>query len=160
VLDETIELRHLASGAGDVCRRILADLPTWFGIPEANEHYALTAEATGSTIASVGGEDVGITTVVDHSPHAAEIYLMAVLPSLHRRGVGTAMLRHVEAQLARRGVEFLQVKTLSPARPDEGYDKTRAFYLGYGFRVLEEFPELWDPSNPALQLVKSVPETL
>jgi hypothetical protein len=48
------------------------------------------------------------------------------------------------------------VKTLGPSRPDVGYDKTRAFYLAYGFRPLEEFPLLWDPANPALQLVKSV----
>jgi hypothetical protein len=66
------------------------------------------------------------------------------------------MLQHLESELARRGVEFLQVKTLSASRPDVGYDKTRAFYLAYGFRPLEEFPLLWDSANPALQLVKSV----
>ena len=67
------------------------------------------------------------------------------------------MLRRVEDTLAAQGVEFLQVKTLSAARPDADYDKTRAFYLAYGFRPLEEFPTLWDPSNPALQLIKSIP---
>ncbi|MGD9703147.1 MAG: GNAT family N-acetyltransferase [Acidimicrobiia bacterium] len=91
-----------------------------------------------------------------HSPYAAEVYLMAVKPSFHRAGIGTAMLRHLEGTLAARGVEFLQVKTLSAARPDLDYDKTRAFYLAYGFRPLEEFPTLWDPSNPALQL-KAIP---
>ena len=30
----------------------------------------------------------------------------------------------------------------------------RAFYLACGFRPLEEFPTLWGPENPALQLVK------
>jgi hypothetical protein len=50
----------------------------------------------------------------------------------------------------------LQVKTLSASRPDPGYDKTRAFYLAFGFRPLEEFPTLWYPSNPALQLIKSI----
>ena len=52
--------------------------------------------------------------------------------------------------------EFLQVKTLSPARPDEGYAKTRAFWLACGFRPLEELPTLWDADNPALQLIKTV----
>lgn len=41
--------------------------------------------------------------------------------------------------------------------PDPNYDKTRLFYLAEGFRPLEEFPTLWDPSNPALQLIKSLP---
>ena len=66
------------------------------------------------------------------------------------------MLEHVERELDARGVEFLQVKTLSPAHPDEGYVKTRAFYFAYGFRPLEEFPTLWDPDNPALQMIKTV----
>lgn len=58
--------------------------------------------------------------------------------------------------LASAGVEFLQVKTLSAKHPDEGYEKTRAFYLAYGFRPLEEFPTLWSPESPALQLIKAI----
>jgi hypothetical protein len=54
-------------------------------------------------------------------------------------------------------VEFLQVKTLSGGSLDEGYAATRKFYLSYGFRPLEEFPDLWDAENPALQMVKVVP---
>ena len=81
---------------------------------------------------------------------------MAVRPEHHRRGIGRALLLHAEASLTRAGVEFLQVKTLSPSADDEGYAKTRAFYLAYGFRPLEEFPDLWDPQNPALQMVKTV----
>jgi hypothetical protein len=71
-------------------------------------------------------------------------------------GIGGAMLRHTEATLAGAGVEFLQVKTLSASHPDEGYDKTRAFYRAHGFRALQEFPDLWGPRNPALQMVKVV----
>jgi GNAT superfamily N-acetyltransferase len=151
------ELREVDGGAGKTCRVILDLLPSWFGLPEANDHYVETAETHPSLIASVDGDDVGITVTKHHSPYAAEIYLMAVKPGHHRTGVGTAMLRRVEARLADSGVEFLQVKTLSAARPDAGYDATRAFYLAYGFRPLEEFPLLWDPSNPALQLIKTVP---
>ena len=82
---------------------------------------------------------------------------MAVLPEYHRQGIGRALLRHAEAALATDGVEFLQVKTLAPSKPDEGYDKTRAFYLAYGFRPLEEFRDLWDAENPALQMIKTIP---
>jgi ribosomal protein S18 acetylase RimI-like enzyme len=157
VTRSVVTLRDVNAGAGEICRAILNLLPSWFGIPEANEDYIETANTHPSVIASVHGDDVGITTIKQHSPYAAEVYLMAVKPAHHRRGVGTAMLRHLEARLAAAGVEFLQVKTLSAARHDAGYDATRAFYLGYGFRPLEEFPTLWDPSNPALQLIKAVP---
>ena len=151
-----VQLRDVDGGASEICSAILDSLPSWFGIPEANQDYAETADTHPSVIASVDGDDVGITTIKHHSPYAAEVYLMAVKPAHHRHGVGTAMLRHLEGSLAASGVEFLQVKTLSAARPDPGYDATRAFYLAYGFRPLEEFPTLWDPANPALQMIKAV----
>jgi GNAT superfamily N-acetyltransferase len=148
-----VELRDVDGGAGAICPAILELLPAWFGIPEANKNYIETADTHPSVIASIDDDDVGITTVKHHSPYAAEVYLMAVKPSHHRVGIGTAMLRHLEAELAAAGVEFLQVKTLSAARPDVGYDATRSFYLAYGFRPLEEFPMLWDrpPRAPTHQ---------
>ena len=151
-----VELRDQATGSGPTCRRILDALPDWFGIPEAVDDYVAHADTDASVIASIDGDDVGILTVVHHSAYAAEVHLMAVLPEHHRRGVGRSMLRHVEDALAAAGVEFLQVKTLSAKNPDEGYAKTREFYLASGFRPLEEFPTLWDPWNPALQLVKYI----
>jgi ribosomal protein S18 acetylase RimI-like enzyme len=93
---------------------------------------------------------------VSHSPFAAEVYVMGVLPEYRRKGVGRAMLRVAEASLASKGVEFLQVKTLSPSKPDVGYEQTRAFYFAYGFRPLEEFPLLWGAENPALQMIKAI----
>ena len=152
-------VRDVDGDAGQTCASILRLLPSWFGIPEANRDYIKSADARPGVIASVGEDDVGITTVKQHSPFAAEIYLMAVKPAYHRRGIGSLMLRRVEERLAAEGVEFLQVKTLSAAREDEDYAKTRAFWLACGFRPLEEFPTLWDPSNPALQLIKTVPSS-
>jgi GNAT superfamily N-acetyltransferase len=152
-----IQLRDTSGGAGRTCADILDLLPTWFGIPESNADYTRRADEWPGVVAAVGGTDVGITTVRHHSPYAAEIYLMAVTPSHHRHGIGRAMLDHVESGLVAAGVEYLQVKTLSASRPDEGYAKTRAFWLAGGFRPLEEFPLLWDPENPALQLVKALP---
>jgi len=152
-----VKLRDVTGGAGAIRRTILDLLPSWFGIPEANENYIETANAHPSVITSVDGDDVGITTVKQHSPYAAEVYLMAIKPAHHPQGVGAAMLRHLEGRLAVAGVEFLQVKTLSAARREAGYHATRAFYLANGFRPLEEFPTLWDSSNPALQLIKAVP---
>jgi hypothetical protein len=81
-----------------------------------------------------GGAGATCATIEQHSPDAAEIYLMAVAQD----------------------VELLQIKTLSASRPDAGTARRRAFWLACGFRPLEELPTLWDPSNPALQLIKTV----
>jgi ribosomal protein S18 acetylase RimI-like enzyme len=151
-----IEIRVESGGCGQLCAEILETLPDWFGLQEANAGYRAVAERSRCVVASVGGADVGLLTVVVHSEHAAEVYLMAVRPELHRRGIGTAMLRRLERDLAAEGVELLQVKTLSDSHPDPGYARTRAFYSGYGFRRLEELPDLWDPANPALIFVKPV----
>jgi GNAT superfamily N-acetyltransferase len=129
----------------------------WFGIPASVEDYVATADRSPTVIASLRAEEVGLLTLVRHSRYAAEVYVMAVLPELHRHGIGRALLAHAEGVLAADGVEFLQVKTLAPSKPDDGYDKTRAFYLAYGFRPLEEYKDLWDAENPALQMIKVIP---
>jgi ribosomal protein S18 acetylase RimI-like enzyme len=61
-------------------------------------------------------EPVGVLLATRHFPSAAEIHLLAVDPSLHRRGVGRALVAALEADLIADGVKFLQVKTLGPAR--------------------------------------------
>jgi ribosomal protein S18 acetylase RimI-like enzyme len=153
-----LRIRDQAFGAGETCRRVLKTLPSWFGIPTSVEDYVATADRSPTVIASLGVENVGILTLVRHSRYAAEVYVMAVLPECHRQGIGRAMLRHAEGMLALDGAEFLQVKTLAPSKPDRGYEKTRAFYFAYGFRPLEEFPDLWDTDNPALQMIKVIPK--
>ena len=70
-----------------------------------------------TVIASLDGKDVGFLTLVHHSPYASEVYVMAILPNHHHRGIGRKMLKHAETGLARSGVEFLQVKTLSARLP-------------------------------------------
>ena len=145
--DDTVE---------QICADLLDQLPTWFGIPESNAEYVAMARTNETLIAFGGDEAVGLLTLVHHNPLASEIHLMAVRPELHRAGIGRALVDAAEARLRGRGVRFLQVKTLADTHPDEGYAATREFYLGMGFTPLEVFTELWDPSNPALQLVKAL----
>jgi GNAT superfamily N-acetyltransferase len=81
---------------------------------------------------------------------------MGVLPEYHRGGIGRRLVAAAEAWLRGQAVEYLQVKTLSPAHPDPGYSRTRAFYQALGFRPLEEFPLLWGAETPCLLMVKGI----
>lgn len=139
-----------------VCEPILRALLEWFGIEEATRQYIQDIEALPTLLATVLGEVVGFVTLREHSEYAAEIHVMGVLPKLHRRGVGRALVRGAEDHLRQQSIEYLQVKTLSPAHPDENYARTRKFYLAMGFRPLEEFPELWGPAHPCLQMIKGL----
>ena len=81
---------------------------------------------------------------------------MGVVSGHHRQGIGSDLVRPAEAWLRQEGAEYLQVKTLGPSRPDEGYARTRDSYMVMGFRPMEEFPTLWDESHPALGIVKRI----
>jgi GNAT superfamily N-acetyltransferase len=128
---------------------VLRDLPDWFGIEEATEAY-IRGVAELPTFA-VG--DDAFLSLKQHTRLAAEVYVMGVRPSRHRRGLGSALLAAAEEYLRERGVEYLQVKTLGPSDPYEPYARTRRFYEARGFVALEELHDLWE-ANPCLIMVK------
>jgi GNAT superfamily N-acetyltransferase len=134
-----------------LCASILGDLPDWFGLEDANAAYIRdVAELPTFRV----GDDAFLSLKV-HMPAAAEVYVMGVRPARHREGLGTALLGAAEEYLRARGVEYLQVKTLGPSHPDEGYARTRSFYAARGFVPLEELHDLWE-RNPCLLLVKRI----
>ena len=90
-----------------------------------------------------------------HTESGAEVYLLAVEPAFHGKGVGSALLGMAELDLAADGFQFLQVKTLGPSEGDPFYERTRGFYERRGFVQLEEIKDFWD-DEPALILVKQL----
>jgi ribosomal protein S18 acetylase RimI-like enzyme len=143
-------------GQSSVCAPILRALPEWFGIEEATRQYIRDVETMPTFLATVDEGVVGFLTFRQHSQYAAEIHVMGVHPQAHRQGVGRALMQALEVHLQGQGIEYLQVKTLSPAHPDRNYATTRAFYHAMGFRPLEEFTDLWGEQNPCLQMIKSL----
>jgi GNAT superfamily N-acetyltransferase len=133
-----------------LCESILRSLPDWFGIESAIVDYV---DAVAALPTFAVGDDAFLALKL-HFPTAAEVYVMGVRSERHRQGLGTVLIRAAEEFLSAAEVEYLQVKTLSGSRPDPHYARTRRFYEAVGFRPLEELPELWDPSNPCLILVK------
>lgn len=125
----------------------------WFGIPEANAAYVESARDLPGLVPQVGDQTVGLVLYRRHFRQAAEIELMAISPEWYRRGIGTAVLQALSANLRLNGCEFIQVKTLGASRPDKHFTQTRAFCHAVGFLPLEEMKTIW-PSNPCLVMVK------
>jgi GNAT superfamily N-acetyltransferase len=137
----------------DRVEEILRALPEWFGIESAVRDYVEQARVLPTYAARVDGHTIAVCMVKRHARHAAEISLLAVEPAWHRRGVGRALIDAVEQDLSRKGVEFVQVKTLGPSYPSPEYEGTLLFYEAVGYRSLEEIHGLW-PDNPCLILIK------
>lgn len=151
-------VRPMERGEQVACEAIFRALPEWFGIEESIVDYVHALETLETWVAEEDAAVVGFLVIRQHSRWAAEIEVMAVAPARHGRGFGRRLVESAERALRARSVEFLQVKTLSPARPDIAYDRTRGFYERMGFRPLEE-TNAWGDGNPCLVMVKHLPSS-
>jgi GNAT superfamily N-acetyltransferase len=136
------------------CEAVLRSLPMWFGIERALRKYVEGTTAMPTFALSDGPDLVGFLTLHEHFPEAWEIHCVAIRADARGQGHGSSLLAHTEAWLRKRGVRFLQVKTVAATSPSKEYAETREFYDRRGFTPIEVFPTLWDPHNPALQYIK------
>ncbi|QEU11563.1 GNAT family N-acetyltransferase [Dermabacter vaginalis] len=149
------EARRDAPVPNDV-ERILASLPEWFGIPEANAEYIEAArEKETWTVRDEAGCVRGAALVDYHFDRAADLFFIAVEREFRGAGVGTALVESIVEHCRECSVRLLQVKTLGRSHPDEGYAATRKFYEALDFIPLEE-TELWGADTPCLIMVRVV----
>jgi ribosomal protein S18 acetylase RimI-like enzyme len=153
-MTESVVVRPLAPGEDRTCESILRALPDWFAIEDSIVRNAQDMRTMPTLVAVAGTAIVGFLTVRRFSPHAAEIRVLAVRRERHRRGIGRRLVLDAEAELRRRGTEYLHVKTRGPSAPDPGYDATRRFYEALGFRGIDETTAIWGPDDPCLLMVK------
>jgi ribosomal protein S18 acetylase RimI-like enzyme len=132
----------------------LRSLPEWFGIEGSNLQYVADLSTLPTLVAETDGAVTGFLMLKHHNPSSSEIHCLAVDRSRHRRGVGRALVSAAERRVRSRGAPLFHVKTRGPSEPDEGYEKTRRFYIAMGFLPLEETTVLWGPENPALIMVR------
>jgi len=136
-------------------RKILTALPDWFGIPESREAYIRESTEMPFWAAFHGEKAVGFLSLKETGKATGEIFVMGVLPGMHRSGVGKALFAALEQGAREMGYTYLQVKTVQMGKY-EIYDRTNRFYQAVGFVELECFPELWDEANPCQIYVKYI----
>ncbi|HVK31498.1 MAG TPA: GNAT family N-acetyltransferase [Burkholderiaceae bacterium] len=136
------------------CEDILRTLPMWFGIEDALLMYKRDTATLPTFAVEHEGQLLGFISLTEHFPQAWEVHCIAVRASHRNQGVGSALLGHAESWLRAKGVQFLQIKTVAATSASQAYAQTREFYQAKGYTPLEVFPTLWNPRNPALQLVK------
>ena len=142
--------------AGDLCERVLSDLPAWFGPREIHCVYFDAVEERPVFAASVNGEDVAIMALTRTSDAAVDIHLIAVTPAHHHQGIGRALVARATSFAQDAGAAFLTVKTLGPSHSSPEYDRTRGFYRRMGFAPLEEFADFWGGGVPMLLMCKNM----
>jgi GNAT superfamily N-acetyltransferase len=147
-------VRQLRPDDIPACAALLERLPQWFGMPESNAHFIETLDYLPAFVATDNDRVIGFLAVERHGEHAAEITVMGIEPSMHRRGIGRALVTAAEAWCNDNEVQFLHVKTRGPSTYDEAYERTRRFYVGVGFTPLYESRTEWGAENAALVLVK------
>jgi ribosomal protein S18 acetylase RimI-like enzyme len=157
-LDQGIEMVevHEAVEKQNICNDILRELPEWFGIESAIVKYSNEVADQLFIVARENGNNIGFISVKKHYDKSAEIYVMGIVTSHHRRGIGKRLISIVKERLGEQQVKYLTVKTLSESAQSKPYDQSRSFYISQGFEPLEEFKTLWDEGNPCLYMIMTI----
>ncbi len=154
----TFEIKEITDWQvkAQICNTVLRNLPHWFGIEEATLNYIEKSKGLPFFAAYQRETPIGFVYLYNHNEYTCEIYCMGILQRHHRKGIGKMLIAAAEEHCRKKGIKFLTVKTLADTHADEGYKKTRQFYLSVGFLPLEIFPDLWGEKNPCLFLVKNI----
>ncbi len=151
-----VEVIDFAESHRSECAELLAGLPEWFGIEQANRDYVHSLGRLPTAVAIFGGQVVGFVALERHSKRSVEIHVLASAANRHNQGIGSALLNWTRLKCGSWQSPWLHVKTRGPATPDPAYEKTRGFYCAQGFVPLFESLTLWGPSDAALIMVQKL----
>ncbi len=84
-----------------------------------------------------------------------DLYWLAVDPAAQGRGVGRALVRHVEGELAKRGGRLVVVETSSRA----DYAATRQFYERAGYAEAARVRDFYAPADDRIILTTRLTQT-
>lgn len=122
--------------AETLCRKIINDLPEYFGIPSANEQYFKGVHSCKNFAAKIENHYVGLLSLNFPYENNSNIYWMGIMRDYQAKGIGRRLMEEA-CQLARKlNATTMTVETLSPAESDDNYLKTYQFYQSMGFKPL------------------------
>jgi len=127
-----------------LCRTITDALPEWFGIEKHNVQYAKDAAAMEELVATADGDPIGfLVHKTETDPHlglcVVNVHWLGVLPTLHRKGAGSALMRAVFDLARAQGLSTVTLGTIDPTMNDESYLRNLSFYGEHGFQIYRHF---------------------
>ena len=151
-----IDYRLAARGLSKSCESVLRLLPKWFGLEESLMEDLEQIENLDTYTAWYKEDLVGFFSIKHHFEQSADLYVLGIKPDFHGQGIGSHLYQLIETDLQKKGIKFVQVKTLSPKGNNAEYLLTLKFYKKMGFVPLEDFPDIWGEDNPCLQMIKHI----
>jgi [ribosomal protein S18]-alanine N-acetyltransferase len=114
---------------------------------ETRVERSIRDRSSNVIVARTGGSLLGFG-IMRYGMQTAHLLLLAVQPGRRRRGLGTALLRWLEAPAQVAGIERIQVET----RADSA--GARPFYLQLGYREIARIPGYYQGMEDGLRLEK------
>lgn len=153
-----VQVRSLTPDDASACDEIVGSLPYHFGDPAGLAECARSIRHDRGLVASADGSVCGFLTWRSWFAVAYEITWMAVRADRRGSGVGSALVEHLAALATGDAMTFVLVTTLSASVPElgveDGYARTREFYVARGFLAIWEPTGWWDHTNQAVLMVR------
>jgi ribosomal protein S18 acetylase RimI-like enzyme len=134
-----VSLRDVSSRRANPCRDPLSPSQ------DSDAGYEFLGAFEEASDRLVGYVCFGATPATDGT---YDLYWLAVDPAAQGRGIGSALVRAVEAKLVDRGARLLVVETSS--RPD--YEGTRRFYARSGYTEAARVRDFYAPADDRIVL--------
>lgn len=139
----------------NIARKILEELPEWFGIEESRENYIKESAEQYFFVALDENQAKGFLCLKETGKDTIELSVIGVLKEYHRQNIGKKLFTYAKKFASYHGYSFIQVKTVQMGHYEQ-YDNTNRFYLNLGFKEFEVFPSLWDEWNPCQIYIMSL----
>jgi GNAT superfamily N-acetyltransferase/NTP pyrophosphatase (non-canonical NTP hydrolase) len=119
-----------------LCHKLITDLPDYFDLPEAYEHYAVGVRTRTNFVAKIDETHVALLSLDFPYPHNSNIFWMAVSPEFQGQSIGSLLVQEACSYAKAQGARTMTLETMAPSEADSNYLKTYNFYEACGFEPL------------------------